>query len=215
VTAQHARIRVFVADDHPLYREGVVRTIKDRPDLELVGESGDGRDALEQIKRLEPDVAVLDVKMPELDGPEVLNAVARDGVPTRVVFLSAYLDSAVVYRAVAAGAAAYLSKEASRQDICDAIAAVARGETILSPEIQGGLASEVRARAVEDRPMLTAREREILAMIAEGHSAPAIAKRLYLSTATVKTHLQHLYEKLGVSDRAAAVAEAMRRGLLE
>src|SRR5439155_23149485 len=215
VTAQRGRIRVFVADDHPLYREGVVRTIKDRPDLELVGESADGRDALEQIKRLEPDVAVLDVKMPQLDGPEVLNAVARDGLPTRVVFLSAYLDSAVVYRAVAAGAAAYLSKESSRQTICETISSVARGATVLSPEIQGGIADEIRLRATDDRPVLTPREREILVLTAEGRSAPDIAKQLYLSSATVKTHLQHLYEKLGVSDRAAAVAEAMRRGLLE
>jgi two-component system, NarL family, nitrate/nitrite response regulator NarL len=214
MTAQ-ARTRVLVADDHPLYREGVIRAIKERPDLELVAECDDGRTALDRIKDLRPDVAVLDVKMPGLDGTGVLNAVERERLPTRVAFLSAYLDGAVVYSAVSGGAAAYLSKEADRDEICDAIAAVARGETILASEAQAGIAREVRARRDDQRPVLTSREREILGLTANGHSAPQIASELYLSTATVKTHLQHLYEKLGVSDRAAAVAEAMRRGLLE
>src|SRR3954466_3265088 len=98
------RVRVYVADDHPVYREGVVRAIKERPDLELVGEASDGRETLDRLKDLQPDVAVLDVKMPGLDGTDVLNAIGRDGLATRVVFLSAYVDSAVVYRAVAAAA---------------------------------------------------------------------------------------------------------------
>jgi two-component system nitrate/nitrite response regulator NarL len=214
-TLMAERTRVLVADDHPLYREGVVRAIKERADLELVAECDDGRKALDEIARLRPDVAVLDVKMPELDGTAVLNAVERDGIGTRVVFLSAYLEGAVVYAAVSGGAAAYLSKESDRQEICDSIAAVARGETILAPEAQAGIAREVRLRREDDRPALTSREREILELTARGRSAPQIAGQLFLSTATVKTHLQHLYEKLGVSDRAAAVAEAMRRGLLE
>jgi two-component system, NarL family, nitrate/nitrite response regulator NarL len=214
MTAQ-ARTRVLVADDHPLYREGVIRAIKERPDLELVAECDDGRTALDRIKELQPDVAVLDVKMPGLDGTGVLNAVEREHLPTRIAFLSAYLDGAVVYSAVSGGAAAYLSKDADREEICDAIAAVARGETILASEAQAGIAREVRVRRDEERPILTSREREILELTANGRSAPQIAGELYLSTATVKTHLQHLYEKLGVSDRAAAVAEAMRRGLLE
>jgi two-component system nitrate/nitrite response regulator NarL len=211
----NARIRVYVADDHPLYREGVVGAIKERSDFELVGETGDGRQALEEITELAPDVAVLDVKMPGLDGVRVLNALRRDQVTTRVMFLSAYLDSAIVYRAVAAGASAYLSKDAGRQAICDTVAAVARGDSVLAPEIHAGIAEEIRLREHDNRPALTQREREILGLTAEGCTAPEIGRRLYLSTTTVKTHLQHLYEKLGVSDRAAAVAEAMRRGLLE
>jgi two-component system, NarL family, nitrate/nitrite response regulator NarL len=215
VSEKGKRVRVYVADDHPLYREGVVRAMKDRPDFELVGEAGDGEQALADIERLKPDVALLDVKMPGRDGIRVLNAVERDKLPTRVIFLSAYLDSAVVYRAVAAGAAAYLSKDSGRQAICDAVAAVARGDAVFAPEIQAGIAREIRMREKDDRPVLTPREREILHLTAEGCSAPEIGLRLYLSPTTVKTHLQHLYEKLGVSDRAAAVAEAMRRGLLE
>jgi two-component system, NarL family, nitrate/nitrite response regulator NarL len=215
MSERNARVRVFVADDHPLFREAVVRAVKERPDFELVGEAPDGRQALEAIRELRPDVAVIDVKMPELDGLKVLNAVRRDELQTRVILLSAFLDGAVAFEAVANGAAAFLSKDADRRRITDTVAAVHRGETVLGPEVQAGLAEEIRLRGAKDRPGLSAREREILGHIAEGRSAPEIAKILFLSPATVKSHLGALYEKLGVSDRAAAVAEAMRRGLLE
>jgi two-component system nitrate/nitrite response regulator NarL len=210
-----ARVRVLIAEEHPLYREGVVRAIKERLELELVGEAADGRQALALIKELQPDVAVLDVKMPELDGMQVASALERDAVSTRVLMLSAFLDRQIVFQAVAAGAAGYLSKDADRLEITDAILAVHRGDTVLAAEVQAGVAAEVRSRWRPDRPSLSERERQVLEMIAEGMSAPEIAGRLYLSTATVKSHLQSLYEKLSVSDRAAAVAVAMRRGLLE
>jgi two-component system, NarL family, nitrate/nitrite response regulator NarL len=210
-----ARVRVLIAEEHPLYREGVVRAIKERPELELVGEAADGGHALALIEELEPDVAVLDVKMPELDGLQVANAVARDALPTRVLMLSAFLERQIVFQAVAAGAAGYLSKDADRLEITDAILAVHRGDTVLAPEVQAGVAAEVRSRWRPDVPSLSERERQVLEMIAEGMSAPEIGRRLYLSTATVKSHLQSLYEKLDVADRAAAVAAAMRRGLLE
>ena len=175
----------------------------------------DGREALAEIRRLQPDVAVLDLRMPELDALQVLSAVRRDGLGTRVVLLSAFLEGALVFHAVAAGAAAYLSKDADRRQVCDAIAAVARGETVLDPDAQAGIAGEVRVRGRVERPALTPRELEILVYVAEGRGAPEIAGLLHLSPATVKGHLQSIYEKLGVSERAAAVAEAMRRGLLE
>lgn len=209
------RVRVVIADDHPLFREAVVRAVRERPEFELVGEAADGREALSAIRELEPDVAVLDLKMPELDGLGVLNAVTRDRLPTRVVLLSAYLDGTVAFEAVAGGAAAFLSKDADRRRILDTVAAVSRGETVLAPEIQAGLADEIRLRGAKDRPGLSPRELEILKHIAEGRSAPEIGRLIHLSPATVKSHLQSLYDKLGVSDRAAAVAEAMRRGLLE
>ena len=136
--------------------------------------------------------------------------------PPRVLVLSAFVDGAVVHRALAAGAAGYLAKSAERAVVCDAVEAIARGDTVLDPSLQSALVAEVRAQGVEsDRPWLTEREREVLVLVAEGLSAPAIGKRLHLAPGTVKTHLGHLYEKLGVSDRAACVAEAMRRGLLE
>lgn len=209
------RVRVLVADDHPLFREAIVRTVRERPEFELVAEAADGRAALAAIRELAPDVAVIDLKMPQLDGLAVVAAVRRDALPTRIVLLSAFLDGAVVVQEVAAGAAAYLSKEAGRREIADAVAAVARGETVLSPEAQAGIAAQLRQRGTQERPLLSPREREVLGHVAAGRGAPEIARRLQLSPATVKGHLQGLYEKLGVSDRAAAVAEAMRRGLLE
>jgi two-component system nitrate/nitrite response regulator NarL len=216
MSPRQARVRVLVADDHPLYREGIVRAIKERPDLDLVAEAGDGRDALDEIKRLEPDVAVLDIRMPGLEGIQVLNALSRDEVATSVLFLSAFMEDELAYQAVAGGAKGYLSKESSRQEICEAIATVARGGTVMAPEAQAGLAEQVRERErAEGRPELSPRELEVLHLIADGLSAPDIGKQIHLSPATVKTHLRSLYEKLGVSDRAAAVAEGMRRGLLE
>ncbi len=190
--------------------------IAEQPELELVAEASDGRAALEKIRQLNPDVAVIDVRMPELDGSDVLGALRDEELPTNVVFLSAFLDSKTVYEAVAAGANAYLSKEAETEEIVTAIRAAARGETILGPEVQTGLAEQIRFREEsESRPRLSDREQEVLVLIAQGLSAPEIGERIHLSTATVKTHLQHLYEKLGVSERAAAVAEGMRRGLLD
>ena len=196
-------------------REGLLRAVGDRPQLELVGSAGNGREALDGIRELRPDVALLDVKMPQLDGIGVVRAVTREDLPTRVVFLSAYVDSAVAYRALAEGAAGFLSKESPSQAVCDAIVAASRGETVMSPEVQSGIAEEIRLRAAPERLSLSARENEVLVLIADGLSAPDIGKRLHLSPATVKGHLKSLYEKLGVSERAAAVAEAMRRGLLE
>ena len=210
------RVTVLVADDHPLFRDGIARAVKERPDLELVGEAADGRAALDGIRELAPAVAIVDLRLPDLDGMDILNAVKRDGLATRILMLSASTEGPLVFQAVSAGAAGYLSKNADRTAVCDAVAAIARGESVLDPGVQSGLFAEVRSRGVTDqRPVLTQRENEILRLIAEGKSAPDISRELFLSTATVKTHLGHLYEKLGVSDRAACVAEAMRRGLLE
>lgn len=207
-------IRILVAEDHPLFREALARTIREQPAFELVGEAGDGREALSLVRTLRPDVVVLDLKLPEYDGLQILSILRQEEADAKVVLISAFLDGTLAYEAVAAGAEAYLSKDADREQICATIQAVARGETVLAPEIQAGIAQEIRSRG-GDRPALSPREREVLALVAEGRSAPDIGEALYLSPATVKGHLQALYDKLGVSDRAAAVAEAMRRGLLE
>ena len=205
---------MFVADDHPLYREGVVRAIRERPELELVGQCGDGRDALAQVEELAPDVLLLDMRLPSLTGLQVITALADTDSPTRVVVLSAFNESALVYDAIAAGAHGYVIKDADRDTICNAISAVARGNTFFSTTLHDGLAEQIRAHRQDERPRLSAREREILTLTAEGRSSPEIARLLFLSTSTVKTHLQHIYEKLDVSDRAAAVAKALREGVL-
>lgn len=210
------RIRVLVADDHPIYREGMVRAISERPDLVLVAEASGGREALAEVGRLQPDVALLDIRMPDLGGLEVLSAMRRDGVATEVLFLSAFVESELAYKAVASGAKGFLSKQAARQEICDAIVTIAHGGTAFAPEVQVGLASELEERERASKgPALTPREREVLKLVAEGRSAPEIGEAIHLSPATVKSHLRAIYEKLGVAERAAAVAEGMRRGLLE
>ena len=139
----------------------------------------------------------------------------RDGLRTRVVLIDAHPEPGRVYAALAAGAAGYLTKGADARELCDAITAIARGRTVISAELQAGIASEIRLRAVHERPFLSDRERQILKLVAEGLTAPQIGRTLFLGTTTVKTHLHHVYSKLGVSERAAAVAEAMRRGLVE
>lgn len=209
------RITVYVADDHPVFREAVGRAIKSRPEFELVGQTGDGRDALAEIRLLAPSVAILDYQLPSLTGVEILRAVQRDSVPTRVIMLSADDSGPLVYEAVQAGAAGFLTKLATLADISDAVATVARGGTVIAPEVQSGLVGEVRAQSQPETPLLSARESEILRLIADGLSTPQIGTRLFISSSTVKTHVRNLFEKLGVSDRAAAVAEGMRRGLLE
>lgn len=208
------RVRVLVADGQPLYRDAVAHAIKFRPDLELVGQTQEGATAVDQIASLQPDVALVDFHLSGVDGHGVLQAVAQEELPTRVLFLSATLDPARAYEAIEAGAAGYLSKDAEAQQICDGIAAVARGQTVLAPRAQTSLAEEIRLRRRNGRPLLTEREEQVLRLVADGKSAPDIAATLHLGVGTVKSHLLHVYEKLGVCERAAAVAEAMRRGLL-
>jgi two-component system nitrate/nitrite response regulator NarL len=212
---RHARVRVFVADDHPLYRDGITRAIRDRPDLELVGQAGDGRDALAQIQELAPDVAVIDVSLPSLNGIRMVTALTDTGSPTQALMLTAHTDSSLAYDAIAAGARGYLLKDVDRRTICDAIARVARGSTAFSTHLHDGLAKQIRAHRFDTRPKLSPREREILTLAAEGRSGPEIARMLFLSPATVKTHLANIYDKLEVSDRAAAVAKALRTGVLQ
>lgn len=208
-------LSVLVADDHPMYREGVVSVLRRRKEIASVTEAGSGREALAEISRAEPDVALLDIQMADLDGVQVARVIERESRPTRTLFLSAYFDQEIVYKALAAGAAGYLSKDARGNEIADAVVAVARGETVLGRDIQAAIAQRIRQTAERTGPSLTVREREVLELVAAGLSSPEVARRLNLSTTTVKTHLQRLYEKLGVGDRAAAVAAAMRQNLLE
>jgi two-component system nitrate/nitrite response regulator NarL len=208
------RVRVYLADDHPLFLEGMARAVRGRAAFELVGTATGGEAACADLRRLIPDVAVIDVRMNGLGGREILEAVGRGSLPTRILVLTAYVEEELVYELLAAGAAGYLSKEVDREAILDAVSAAARGEVVLSPGVQTGLARELRRREAHVRPVLTGREREVLALAAQGITTPDIATRLRLSAATVKTHLQKSYEKLGVTDRTAAVALALRRGLL-
>jgi two-component system nitrate/nitrite response regulator NarL len=215
VASSDARVRVLVADDHPFFRDGVTRGLVQSGRIEVVAEVEDGRAALEAIRRDLPDVALVDYEMPDIDGLGVVKAVVRDGLSTRVLLLSAHTESAVVFQALQEGAAGYLSKDARRAEIVEAVVDVARGRTVVPPELAAGLAGEIRMRAQSTGPALSERERQVLQAFAKGMSVPQVAAELFLGVSTIKTHTQRLYEKLGVSDRAAAVAEGMRRGLVE
>ncbi|MCV6969090.1 response regulator [Mycobacterium bohemicum] len=208
------KVRVVVADDHPLFREGVVRALSSSGAVNVVGEAEGGSAALELITEHLPDVALLDYRMPGMDGGQVAAAVRSQGLPTRVLLLSAHDEPAIVYQALQQGAAGFVLKDSTRSDIVKAVLDCAQGRDVVAPALAGGLAAEIRQRAEPAGPVLSAREREVLNRIARGQSIPVIAGELYVAPSTVKTHVQRLYEKLGVSDRAAAVAEAMRHGLL-
>ena len=204
-----------MGDDQPLFRDALARVIRQSPRFELVGEVADGPAVLREIEDRRPDVAVVALALPLLDGERVLNAVVRDGLPTRVLLLACPADVAVAYRAIERGAAGCIGRRASAEQLTEAVATAARGGTFVSGELHDGLAREIRLRSREARPLLTERERQILRLKADGAGNTTIARTLHVSVPTVKTHVRHLYEKLGTSDRAAAVAIAMRRGLLE
>ncbi|MDX6502700.1 MAG: two-component system, NarL family, nitrate/nitrite response regulator NarL, partial [Blastocatellia bacterium] len=208
------KVRVVVGDDHPLFREGVVRALALSGLVNVVGEADDGTQALELIKKHRPDVALLDFRMPGMDGAQVAAAVRSNELPTRVLLLSAHDESAIVYQALQQGAAGFLLKDSTRSEIVKAVLDCASGRDVVAPSLAGGLAAQIRQRAEPTAPVLSAREREVLNGIARGQSIPTIAAELFVAPSTVKTHVQRLYEKLGVSDRAAAVAEAMRQGVL-
>ena len=205
-------LRVIVADDHPIYREGVARAIAARDGLEVVAQCARGDEALARIRELGPHVAVIDYRMPGLDADGVLDGLGD--AATRVLVLSAVTEPADVVAVLERGAAGYLNKDADRQVIVEAVERIAAGGTVLAPEVQAAMVSHVRTQASRPTTLLSPREQEVLEFLAEGLSSPQIADRLIVSPTTIKSHLRNLYEKLGVNDRAAAVAEGMRRGLL-
>lgn len=208
-------IRVLAADRQPLFREAVARAVRQRSGFQLVGEVADGRAALAAIEREAPDVAIVDVRLPGLDGPRVLNAVVRDELRTRVLLFATAREAGAAYEAIAAGAAGWLSKVADEHELCTAIVAVARGEVALTADVQTAIAAEIRRRANGPEPLLDDRERRMLSLVAQGRSAQEIGRELHLSTGAVKSSLLKLYKRLGVSERAAAVAVALRRGLID
>jgi two-component system nitrate/nitrite response regulator NarL len=205
--------RVLVADDHPVYLDGLAAAIERTDDLELVATCRNGQEALERLRSDPPDVAVLDLRMPRLGAEAILTELAGE-LPCPVLVLSVHVDGNDVHECISLGAAGYIAKDADRSEICDAIRNVAAGRTVLSGEAATGMASTLQHRRAVPHGLLTDREGEVLNLLSTGASAPDIASQLHLSAATVKTHLHNLYAKLGVSDRAAAVAEGMRRGLI-
>ncbi|MEU5265007.1 response regulator transcription factor [Amycolatopsis sp. NPDC021455] len=204
-------IRVMLVDDHPVVREGLRGMLEAEADLTVVGEAGSGDEAVALDRVAEPDVVLMDLRMPGLDGVGATKRILRDRPGRRIVVLTTYETDADILRAVEAGASGYLLKDASRTELANAIRAAARGETVLAPSVAGKLVN--RVRNPEPQP-LSAREVEVLRLVAKGSTNADIGRALHISEATVKTHLLRVFGKLGVSDRTAAVTTAMARNLL-
>ncbi len=204
-------IRVLVVDDHPVVRSGLVGMLALEEDLEVVGEAGDGDEAVVRVAELTPDVVLMDLRMPRTDGADATARILAGFPMTRVLVLTTYDTDADIVRAVEAGATGYLLKDTPREQLVDAVRAAARGETVLAPPVAARLVSRMRAPAVEP---LTRREVQVLTEVARGLSNAEIGRELFIGEATVKTHLLRVFGKLGVDDRTRAVTVAMERGIL-
>jgi DNA-binding NarL/FixJ family response regulator len=208
-------IRVLLVEDHRMVREALCEVLQKVPDIEVVGEAGDAREALQQSIDLAPDVVVLDIRLPDLNGIEVAARLRDAGSRAKVVALSAFADKRFVTAMLRSGASAYVTKSAAGTELVRAIRAVAAGHGYFSPEIAGTLASEVRDRplAGEAQP-LARREREVLRLIAEGVRSPAIAEQLHVSVATVEVHRRNIMRKLGLRTVAELTKFAIREGIV-
>jgi DNA-binding NarL/FixJ family response regulator len=205
---------VVLADDQRVVREGLASLLGLLPDIEVLGTASDGEEAVALVERLRPDVALMDLRMPRCDGVEATRRLREQGSPTHVVVLTTYADDRSVVEALRAGARGFLTKDAGAEEIERAIAAVVRGDAAIDPAVQHHLVDVVAGR-LELPDGLTPREAEVLALIAQGLSNGEIAARLFVSEATVKSHINHLFAKTGVRDRAQAVSYAYRQGLAE
>ena len=204
-------IRLLIVDDHPVVRDGLRGMFAGDPSFNVVGEAANGRDAVARAEAVRPDVVLMDLRMPEMNGVTAIKVMADRGIQARVLVLTTYDTDTDVLPAIEAGATGYLLKDSPREELFRAVRAAAGGTSVLSPAIATRLLGEVRHQTTET---ISPRELEVLRLIARGATNREAAASLFISEATVKTHLLHIYAKLGVKDRAAAVAEAFERGLL-
>jgi len=199
------KIKILMADDHPVVRAGIRGMLETQPEFE------NGREAFEQIGKLKPDVVLMDLRMPEMDGVEAIGKIKEKYPDVNILVLTTYDTDADIVRAVEAGATGYLLKDAPREELFRAVRGTAKGETVLAPVVAARLMGKVRDHGEQ---ALSAREIDVLLLVARGASNQDVAEKLHVSTATVKSHLIQIYQKLGVSDRTAAVTTAIERGII-
>ncbi len=205
-------IRIVIADDHPVVRDGLRGMLAGQPDFEVVGEAADGLEAVAQVSRHQPDVVLMDLRMPRLDGVGAIAQIQTDQPGVRVLVLTTYDADRDIVRALEAGATGVLLKDSPREDLFRAVRAAARGEPVLAAAVTTRLLTGLRLPPTEAP---SEREIEVLALVARGLTNRAVGRQLAISEATVKTHLVHVFAKLGVSDRTSAVTVALERGLIE
>ena len=209
-------IRLMLADDHRMLREGLSRSMREQG-FDIVGEAGDGAEAVALALTVRPDVILMDVTMPEIDGVEACRQVRAQLPDTKVVMLTMHADQGVLTSAIRAGATGYLVKDCSTEEIASAVRMAAGGETALSPQLAASMLNEVRRwdqPHKEEERVVTKREEEVLQLIADGCSTPEVAEKLYISQKTVKNHLASIYQKLDARDRTQAVLQAVRMGIV-
>ncbi|MER6080274.1 response regulator transcription factor [Streptomyces sp. NPDC001833] len=207
-------ITLLIVDDHPVVRDGLRGMFESAPGFTVLGEASNGAEAVTLAGTLDPDVILMDLRMPGGGGVDAIRELTRRGARAQVLVLTTYDTDSDTLPAIEAGATGYLLKDAPREELFTAVRAAAQGRTVLSPAVASRLVSAVRTPAAPGNEPLSAREREVLTLVARGTSNREIARELFISEATVKTHLTHLYAKLGVNDRAAAVATGYQRGIL-
>lgn len=205
------KIRILITDDHPVVREGLVGMLAGQDDFVVVGMASDGKTAIEKFQELSPDVVLMDLRMPSLDGVGAIEAIREKDPSANIIVLTTYDSDADIVRAIEAGATGYLLKDAPREELFRAIRAASSGESVLAPTVASRLMTRMRA---PDDENLSTREIEVLELVAEGNSNKEVGKVLHISTATVKTHLIHIYSKLRVTDRTSAVTTAIEKGII-
>jgi len=210
------KMKILIADDHPVVREGLVTMLSRENDIEVVGEAQNGKVAIEKARELKPDIVLMDLRMPEVDGIEAIRLIKSENPQVKFIVLTTYDNDEYIFKGIEAGARAYLLKDAPRAELFKAIRAVSRGESLIEPAIAGKVLDRFAelSRQTQSPEALSERELEVLTLIAKGTSNKLIATNLNIGESTVKTHIQSIFHKLNVSDRTEAVTEAIKKGIV-
>jgi DNA-binding NarL/FixJ family response regulator len=211
------QITILIADDHPVVREGLITMISREPDFKVVGEAKNGLEAVEKVKQLKPDVVLMDLRMPELDGVEAIRQISLTETNVKFIILTTYSDDDYIFKGIEVGARAYLLKDAPREELFKAIKAVNRGESLIQPVIASKILDrfvEMTKQAQAPQDLLSGRELEVLELMAKGSANKEIADQLSITNSTVKTHITSIFQKLNATDRTEAVTQAIKKGII-
>ncbi len=211
-----SKIRVLIADDHPVVREGLSAMLDRQDDMEVVGDAVDGADAVKKAGETQPDIVLMDLQMPVMDGVEAMKRIAEQQPSVRFIVLTTYDNDERIFKGIEAGARAYLLKDSPREELFKAIRAAHKGDSLIQPSVASKVLDRfaVLSRQSQGPELLSERELEVLRLVATGASNRSIAAELYISESTVKTHVQSIFQKLGVNDRTEAVTHALQKGII-